>query len=145
MLNEKGFSMVELIVVLGAMSIMALTAISDVKTLDNSLSSTSNGLLGYLKVARTKAVGTTQAYNIIASGPYSVRAEVASSCDSATWTADPTHSYDLPSGVSLVSTTFSVCFGPRGFTDGSEDIELTDGSQLHTLEVFQAGAVRLVK
>lgn len=134
----------EVIVVLFIMMIIAGTAIPTFAALKNPLDDGITTTLGLIKQTRAKAIATTSAYKIKASTTGHIYTEYLTKCSSATATADPKLTLDLPTGVALTSITWSVCFDSRGFAQTAQNLTLynSDG-KLRTVEIFLGGAARI--
>jgi hypothetical protein len=69
--------------------------------------------------------------------------EYAPSCLSAAWTLDPRMDLELPAGVTLTPTDWSVCFTTRGTATNNVVVTLEHPKfESKQLEVLMGGAVR---
>jgi hypothetical protein len=105
----------------------------------------STALEGYFRQARGRALATTSAYRVSASTVRLLQAEYAKNCAEASWTPDPKLQLQLPPGVTLASTSWSICFNNRGLADANLQVTLKhpeEGSQ--QVEVLRGGAARVM-
>jgi prepilin-type N-terminal cleavage/methylation domain-containing protein len=141
---DDGFSAIELLVVIAITATLLATAAVNLRRLDNPLLNGSAQLMAFVKQARAKAVSTTSAYIIEPAGAARVIARYGSSCADGTLEDDSQLILDLPSGVSLADTSWSICFNSRGLSDADINLDLVNLEGRHQiLELFLGGAVRL--
>ena len=95
--------------------------------------------------ARTSAIASASAYRIRPDATDSLLAERGASCSASTWESGGVDATRLPEGVSLTSTSWTVCFGRRGFSNANEEIRLQH-ADLGTIavEVLRGGTTRVV-
>ncbi|MCO6431662.1 MAG: prepilin-type N-terminal cleavage/methylation domain-containing protein [Deltaproteobacteria bacterium] len=141
--RDRGFSVLELLVVMGISAIIFSLAVLDTKSYGNQALNGASTLMGFLKSSRAKALATTQAYTLTATSPTHVASAYSTNCASATQTLDPALSLDLPDGAVFTATPWTVCFTPRGLSDSSIDIQVQDQHSAHTVQVVLGGAIRV--
>ena len=136
--------MVELLVVFALTSIMLGIAVSNLKELNSSSRDAASEIVGFLKEVRAKAIATTRAYTITASGTETLVARYASVCSDASPTLDTTLRLDLPAGTNLTNTAWTLCYNSRGLADDAITIPVQDAQALsETVEVVLGGAARI--
>jgi prepilin-type N-terminal cleavage/methylation domain-containing protein len=141
--DAAGFSLVELLV---AVAIAAALLGIGVLVLDNMAAPTRTGgelVEGLIRRTRAQAVLGTTVHRVRPLDADSLVVEHAPSCSSAGWTADPRLALELPHGVALAETAWSVCFNGRG--QATENVILTLNHPDHParrLEILRGGAVR---
>ena len=141
--SERGSSLFEVLVVLVMIGILLTTALSNIDQLNRPMESGTAEVLGFLKQARARGMSTTRAYTVRPTSTEQIITEFSTECGE-TVTADPTLTLNLPYGVLLNDTSWSVCFSPRGLATSDPTIELIDSDgRTKTLEVFLGGAVRV--
>lgn len=134
----------EMLVVLLTISLLATTAIPSLAALKNPLDDGTNITMSILKQARAKAIATTSAYKISPTSNNHIKAEYLKNCSSNSATQDSKLALDMPQGVLLGATNWSICFDSRGFAQEAKNISLYDGSgKTKTLEIYLGGAVRI--
>ncbi len=141
--DQRGSSLFEVLVVLVLIGILLATAISNIDQLNRPMESATAELVGYLKQVRGRGMATTRAYTVRPTSTEHVIAEFSNECGESA-TADDTLTFNVPRGVLLNGTSWSVCFSPRGLATSNPTIELIDDEgRTKTLEVFLGGAVRV--
>ncbi|MGI6525600.1 MAG: pilus assembly FimT family protein [Bdellovibrionota bacterium] len=144
--NEKGFSLVEVLAVLGLISALFSMAVFDFRHLDDAGRNGAKELSSFLKEVRARAMSLTLAYTIEPISPTEVIALSSNNCTSTDLTEDPELKLVLPKGAYLVTTDWSICYGTRGIADTSLDIELSSNRNSHrseTVQVVLGGGVRI--
>lgn len=143
-MNNRGFTIIELLVVLAIISIMVATAVSNLKVIENPLNNASSASLTFLQLARAKAISQTKYCKVYPSTTTKLVTAFGSSCDAAT-AVDNSLSLNYSSGTRLADTTWSVCFTPRGFSKTNETFVINDNSTgTATIEVALGGASRII-
>ncbi|WP_337845322.1 prepilin-type N-terminal cleavage/methylation domain-containing protein [Thermus sp.] len=143
-MNSKGFSLLELLVVLGVLGIALSIAALNLRPFSNPLEDAWVQTEGYLKLVRAKAMATTSAYRVEQSGNRLV-AEYAARCGSPSFTPDPSLVLELPQGVNLSTgngSPLELCFSSRGYSDRNLVLVFRKGAQERQLEVLLGGEVR---
>jgi Tfp pilus assembly protein FimT len=142
--SPPGFSLVELLVVMGLTMILIGIAVTNLKQLDNPLQNGAAQLLGFIKQVRAKAISSTSAYVIQPFSSTRLITRHGTTCSDPNMTADSRAVLDLPSGAHLTSTNWNLCFSTRGFPDANIEIQLQDvGGSNKTVELMLGGAVRI--
>lgn len=101
---------------------------------------------GFCRQARLSAIATTSAYRVRPGTAERLLAEHASSCAETVWTLDDGMGTELPRGVTVESTAWSICFSSRGVSSDNQEIRLQhseDGSI--GVEVLVGGTTRVVQ
>jgi prepilin-type N-terminal cleavage/methylation domain-containing protein len=144
--NCQGFTIVELLLVTAIAGILMGMGVLTLQSMNSPLHNGSAQLLGFFKQARAKAMATTAAYWVQPSSPTKIMTKFANNCsvDPATATADPQLVLDLPKGVNLTNTSWSLCFSSRGLAASSLTVTLQDvKNKSKSIEVFLGGAMRI--
>lgn len=142
--SEIGNSIIELLVVMFLIAVLSKSAISNLAVVKNPLQDGTTQVLGLLKEVRAKSISTTSAYTLSADSSTRLSAEYANTCEATSWTADNKLQLDLPTGVHLTDTSWSVCFTSRGLANDSPTISLENSQgESKIVEVFLGGAVRI--
>lgn len=143
--NERGLSILDLMVSLTLCSIMLGSAVFQLKNINDSSDSTTDQIVSVIREARAKALTGTLAYTVDMSASNRLRARYSPLCSSSTKTADATLAVQLPTGTSLSDTSWSVCFDSRGFANGSVQVSVTDSmGRSSSFEIVLGGAVRKI-
>lgn len=141
---DSGFTIVEMIVSLGIASIITAIAVMNLNELTNPALNAASEVSGFMKKARARALATTSAYTVTASGPDRLVSTFGDTCASVNQTVDDTMSIDLSSGASLDSQAWSICFSSRGFPSQNLVIGISDiyeGSS--SVEILLGGSIRI--
>jgi len=141
--SNKGFTILELLVVIGLVGIMTLIAAVNLRPLENPVYSATHNLAAFMKQARARAVSTTSAYEVRPISDRQVAAFFGPNCASID-EADNTMTLALPSRVSLPSTEWVVCFSARGLSNSNVTIEVSDGQISRSVEVLLGGVARIL-
>lgn len=146
MRRQSGMTLIEVVAVLAIAGLALGAASLYLRPVEAPLHSGAAIVEGALRAARLKAMASTSAYRVSPDGASGLRAESATSCSAATWSDDPALTFELPEGVTLSSTAWSVCFGSRGIADANTTIALEHpefGSI--SVEVLLGGATRVTR
>ena len=142
--NDRGTSLIELVVTLGFATVIMGIAISNLLAMERPLASASRELAGFFKQARAKAVATTSAYTVSAPDSHTIIASFGRTCSDANPTQDMRLYLELPTNINLTDTTWTVCYSARGIADTSPSLTLTGPDYSQTsVQVFLGGAVRV--
>lgn len=143
--DERGTTLLELIVTMGIATLFAGVAISNIMAMERPLISSSHEIAGLLKQARAKAIGTTNAYTVKPLNATTLIAQYGTSCTAATQTTDSRFTLELRRDITLTDTSWSVCYSPRGVASNSPTITVMGPDYAsQQIEVFTGGAVRVI-
>ncbi len=141
--SQRGITLPELLVTLAVLGIVAGVIVTNLESMQSPLETGGDLLAGTMMQARARSIGTTAAHRVVPSGNGTLLVETAPSCKDTSWTADPGMQLDLPPGVELLETSWSVCFNSRGLA--SDNVVLTlqhpEAGQ-RQLEVLRGGIMR---
>jgi Tfp pilus assembly protein FimT len=143
--RQRGATLVEALVVLGVLGLAVGATALALRPLQSPIDTGTTLLEGFLRQARLNAIATTSAYRVSPSSTSRLRTTYASSCSATTWTTDADMTLALPSGVTMTSTSWSVCFSSRGISNANTLVTLqhpTNGSR--KVEVLVGGTTRIV-
>lgn len=142
--SAHGFTVSELVVVMGMGAIMMGMAVSNLKVLENSYTNSLNQAVSIFKLARTRAISTTSAYTVRPQGPFRLVATSGSTCDDLVQVEDSKLQFDFPDTVQMMETAWSVCFSSRGIADNNLVLPIRDETgRERNLQVFLGGASRI--
>ena len=149
--NVRGFSLVELLIVLAVVGVVLAIAALNLRPLGAPLDQAANGLAGSLRQARTKAMATTSAYRVRPTSPTRVITERANRCgaDTDAWTNVPGMTFELEGNIVLAADDWEVCFTNRGMAranSGGDSVEVahaSDSSRTRNVTTLLAGGVRV--
>lgn len=143
--SEKGFSLVEMLAVLGVISILGATAILNIKVLYNPIANASFEVNHYLKLVRSKAISQTRIIKISPISFTKLSAQTGDSCNTASTTINNL-SLELPNNTSFQNISWSLCFNQRGLSQSNTTFSITDiDSKIKTIEVALGGGVRILE
>ena len=146
--NRRGFTMLELMVVMTFLGIVLSIAAPRFRGLENELQNAERETAGFIRQARVEAITTTSAYRVVATSTTRLRAEFAVNCNAAAddWAVDRTLPLNIEGTVrirDIAADSVLVCFDSRGVGDASPVIRLADRTgDASDIEVFVGGAVR---
>lgn len=140
---QRGITLIEVMVTVALIGIGMGVAVSNLRQLNTESQNAAAYVTGFVKQVRARAIASTLAYRIRPSSSAQLISETAKNCTETTWTNDPANKLNLPTGTSVVDTTWDLCFNSRGFPDGNLEIRIreTNGS-LRRVEVMLGGATR---
>ncbi len=153
MKENKGLSLIELLVTMAVIGAVVGISALNLKPLNNDAQNAAGQVVGFLKLARAKAMSTTSAYRISYDAnrqPVLLYAERAKRCSDSTWTPDPKLQTELPAGVALTIdfrhfNFRPVCFDSRGFTAAYIRVRLQDDrARTREVEVLVGGTARVL-
>ena len=142
--NERGFTLIELVVTVSLMSLLSVMAIYQLHALENELDDSTTHVMALVKKTRGKALATTYAYTLRPTSASTITGSYGDNCSDTAPVVDPKLTYELPSTVTLMDTSWSICFSARGLADNQVDIELTDGAVQRTIQVALGGGLKLL-
>jgi len=145
MRQDRAFTLLELMAVLGLASIIGFICLHEFRPLSDPLRNGTAEVIAFMKQARAKAISTTSAYTVQPLSATRIGTVYASFCSDTETTADNSMVLDLPQGISLSDTDWSVCFSSRGLPDANVVIPLSAvRGGTNWIEVFLGGAVKEV-
>ena len=137
--------MIELLTVMALIGVVAGVYSLYLRPMEARLDTAASHLESQLRSARLKAMATTSSYRVAPLTDAVVIAQWAPTCSASDWTLDRRLELELPRGVRLASTDWSVCFSSRGMTDVNASVTVTYPDYgTRQVEVFLGGATRVV-
>ncbi|WP_084044946.1 pilus assembly FimT family protein [Deinococcus hopiensis] len=150
--RNAGFSILELLVVIAIIGILAGVIASSLRLLQKPALSDARAISAAIKVARSKAIGTTSAVQaIFNTSTRTLNLQQGTNCSATTWSNFPgTYNITLNSQVETVSATspiaFRVCFNSRGLASNTAILKIKDArSPTYTISIFLGGAVEVTQ
>lgn len=141
--ESAGMSLIELSVVLGLLVVVLGLATISLRSMEAPLVRAGHMLDGIVKQTRSMAMSGTTAQRLRPINGDRLVVEHAPSCSSMAWTLDPRMELELPRGVALSDTAWSVCFDSRGIA--SDNIMLTlnhEDFASRQFEILKGGLLR---
>lgn len=142
MTRSSGMTAAELLVVIAVLAIFAAAATMYFRPSEGSLQDSTALFEGFMAQARARSMATTSARRVRPSSSTRVVSEAASSCSATTWASDA--QLDLPASVTLVSTSWSICFGDRGTSTANFVVGLQRAGVLRQVEILLGGTTRVL-
>lgn len=140
--TKKGYTLVEMLIVLMLIGIALGTAFYNLKSIDNPVRNAANEIESYLILARGKSI-TNTAYTVITPTTNGLTGVYGSSCTDAAAVPDSQLTYTLPRNVTFTDTTWRACISPRGLYNSNSNIVVRDNTgRTATLEIFIGGAIK---
>jgi len=171
MQNSKGFTLVEILIVLLMIGVMTAIVAPNIRFGINSLDDTTNRLAANFKLVRARAMGQTSAYRIKLTSATQLSVERAKKCsDTSGWIGEPSFTNEdmglkeaqdvkgmaqhddiqiitaEANGASITPfTNWNVCFSSRGIADKNVKITLKNikTNQTRRIEVFSGGGIQI--
>lgn len=144
--GEAGISILEVLVVIAILGLSITVAAVTLEPLETPLEASVTLTEGFFREARLGAIATTSAHRVQPDDAYRLGVQQATSCSGPTWTTVPDMKLNLPEGVTLTDTGWSVCFSSRGIS--SDNVVLTLQHDVHgseQVEVLLGGTTRVVE
>jgi Tfp pilus assembly protein FimT len=136
--------MLELLVVVAILGIAAMVMAVNLRPAEAPVRTAARLVEGFILQARSTAIATTSAYRVIPDGATRLVVEYAGDCGDSTWTAEPDTVLELPSGVTMTDTAWSVCFTRRGLSTSNVTVTLDHPERgTSQVEVLLGGGTRV--
>jgi len=159
-MRRRGFTILELLILLAVLAIVFAIAALDVRPLHNEARSAANEVASAVRLTRGRAMATTSAHRLVVAGPSELRMEAAVACDDATgWTEETRFATTLSGSARIAELSDSgdasdygpatagdvlLCFDPRGLADASPTVKLRDArGRIAEVDVYAGGGVEL--
>ncbi|HMO02072.1 MAG TPA: prepilin-type N-terminal cleavage/methylation domain-containing protein [Oligoflexia bacterium] len=136
-----GFTLIELLVSIATAFVLLVLAAFNFKQLENKTLNTANGVVGFLKVVRARALTNSLAYEVAPVSLQLLRARAKKSCVADQY-LDDFYDYELREGVIIDNPNWNTCYSARGMASQAVNFKVTDGSNSRVVEVVLGGAVR---
>ncbi len=142
-IQEAGYTLAEMLVVMALIGILAGTAVSNLKELNDPLADASFTVTHYLRLVRARGISQTLFIQVAPTSSTIIAASSSDSC-SGTMTAIDDLEVNLPRGASMSDTSWTACFTPRGLSEDNITFDLSDSDgQSKTVEIALGGGVRI--
>lgn len=146
--NRSGYSLLELLVVLGLISILTGFATAKLTKQNGDLDNAASQTAGFIRQVRARAISTTKAYLVEKADSNHLVAKQSSSCadDLSVFTVDSYVSLEVHRSVQITSLD-QLCVTPRGLLDEPSTVSLAykDASHAQSIEIGMAGSMRFTK
>ena len=160
MMHRRGFTILELLILLAVLAIVVAIAALDVRPLHNEARSAANEVASAVRLTRARAMATTSAHRLVVAGPSELRTEAAIACDDAGgWTEEARFATTLSGSAEIAELSASgaaadyapatagdvlLCFDPRGLADASPTVKLRDArGRIAEVDLYAGGGVAL--
>lgn len=141
---EKGFSLLELMVVMSLSAIVTSIGLWSMQELNNPLENSSFQLAGFFRQIRAHAIAETRAYKITPLSESRIVTHFGSSCDDPAMSEDLKNTLDLERGTALSNLDWEFCFNSRGIADQNLTLTIEDDEEnSRNIEVYLGGGVRI--
>lgn len=142
--SSSGFTILELITVMTIAGILSGMAVMNLNALSNTSENAAAEFAAFLKQTRARAITSTAAYFVQPSNNHKVITKIGNNCSDTSPVVDPLLAINFPTGASLASTTWSLCFSSRGLSDSNLSVTINDiHSRTRTVEVLLGGSIRI--
>ena len=141
--EEKGFTIIELLCVMVLISVLSATAIYNLKSIGNPLSSASYTLENFLQLARSRAISGTHIVKVQPASNHKLEAFSSDSC-TGTMTKITALFLELPTDADLTDTTKTVCFTQRGLTSTTTSFTIQNSlGETKTVKIALGGGTKI--
>ena len=141
--NQGGMSIIELMTVLFIVSLVSATVVSNIKDINRPLTNAGFEITHYLRLVRSRAVSQTLYLKVAPVSRFKLVAYSGTSCTLAT-TLLSNLTLSLPNDTNLISTSWSICFTPRGLSSASQIFQISDEeSHTRSMQVALGGGVQI--
>lgn len=141
--KEQGFSVIELLTVLIIAGILSASVMSNIKVMNRPLTNASFEVAHFLRLARAKAISQTTYIKVAPLSAFKLVTYSGDSCANATTLINDLNLI-LPNNTSLPSTSWSICFSPRGLAPTASMFSIKDeNNTTRTVEIALGGGVRM--
>jgi prepilin-type N-terminal cleavage/methylation domain-containing protein len=144
--SEAGVTLLEVLVVMAILGISLGVAALNLQPLETPLAASVTLTESLFREARLSAIATTSAYRVLPNSAHQLGAQQAASCSGPTWTTVHNMRLNLPQGVALTDTGWTVCFSSRGIS--ADNIVITLQHDLYgteQIEVLLGGTTRVLE
>lgn len=143
MRNQFGYSLLEVLAVLGIVAILSGIAVASLKELYDPLEAGTAEAAHFLRQVRSRSIATTSAYEVRRVAQDQLTSGYAATCGAASFVPEPQLSLVLPAGVNISNSSWRACFTSRGLAESNATLLLADNeSRTRAIEVYLGGAVR---
>jgi competence protein ComGC len=136
-----GFTLIEMLVSVATIFVLIALAAFNFRQLENKTLNTANGVVGFFKVVRARALANSSAYEIFPVSQQLLRARAKSACEATSYLSD-FYDYELRAGVIIDNPNWNICYSPRGIASRAISFQVTDGRYSRRVEVVLGGAIR---
>ena len=141
--DESGVTIFELLAVLFIISLISATVVSNIKEINRPLTNATFEVTHFLRLVRARAISQTQYIKVSPTSAFAIASTAGTSCALATSPISDL-TLNLPKDTNLVSTSWSICFTPRGLTEASKTFQIRNEDSLtKTVEIALGGGVRI--
>jgi len=143
--RQAGLSLVELLAVLAVLGVVAMIGALYLTPAAAPLQEGTILLESLFRQTRMKAMATTASYRLAPTDSGRITAERANSCGDEIWASADDLYLQLPEGVSMAETDWSLCFGARGVSSENIVVTLTHSKfGTRRVEVLLGGTTRVL-
>jgi hypothetical protein len=144
--GEAGITVLEVLVVVAILGLSVGVAALNLEPLETPLAAGVTLTEGFFREARLSAIASTSAHRVQPDSSLQLGVQQATSCAASSWTTVADMKLNLPQGVSLADTSWSVCFTSRGISSDNVVITLQhDMYGSEQVEVLLGGTTRVVE
>ncbi len=142
--SERGFSLIEMLVVMSLAVILGGIAIINYREFDDPLTNGAAQLASFIKQVRAEAISSTSAYIVTPASNSRIITQFSATCTTPDPEVDDRVVLDLPPGATLSGIEWDFCFNSRGLPDSNIELQLEDvGGANRVVEVLLGGSVRI--
>jgi prepilin-type N-terminal cleavage/methylation domain-containing protein len=144
--GESGITLLEILVVIAIIGIGVGATALNLAPLETPLQAGGTLLEGLFREARLGAIASTSAHRVAPVGSSRLGVQQAASCSDTTWVPVNHMGLDLPRGVTMGDTGWSVCYSSRGISADNVVVTLQH-AQYGSLqiEVLLGGTTRVLE
>jgi type II secretory pathway pseudopilin PulG len=142
-MRAKGFTALELVVLLAMIGILFAGGILNIKQLFKKSKSAAEEVVAFLNLVRSRSIAETRYLLVKPTDSASLQVFSVPDCASQQLSNYPLR-LNLPSGARWAFTNWEICYNSKGLSNASGIIQLQENESTSTIEISLGGLPKLV-